>query len=279
MKTSTAVMVGALLLALIGAGAWWWQQQALSPEPVPAAPMASGSVGTAQPALAPASGPPAIAYPIAAAPAASAAGLPPATDMVAVLSSVFGRQAVLKLVQSDDFARRFVATVDNLGRSTASSRLWPLHPAPGRFTVVQRDGRPVIGADNGMRYTPHVLLLESVGAPALGATYVHLYPQFQQAYEALGFPGRYFNDRLVEVIDQLLATPVPNAPLVVNLPTANSPVTPVRPWVLYVFDDPALQSLTAGQKILLRMGPVNQRRVQQQLRALRAQIAGAVSAR
>ena len=123
-----------------------------------------------------------------------------------------------------------------------------------------------------------MLLLESVEPQQLAAAYVRIYPQLQLAYEALGYPGRHFNGRLIEVIDQLLATPAPAAPIGVHLATANSPVAPKRPWVLYAFDDPALRQLSAGQKIMLRMGPVNERRVKQRLRALRAQLTRAAGA-
>ena len=53
-----------------------------------------------------------------------------------------------------------------------------------------------------------------------------------------------------------------------SLPPINGPVQPQRPWVLYEFDDPALQSLSAGQKMLLRMGPVNERRMKAKLSEL-----------
>jgi hypothetical protein len=46
-------------------------------------------------------------------------------------------------------------------------------------------------------------------------------------------------------------------------------VRPERPWVLYEFDDPALQALSAGQKMLLRMGPVNERRMKTKLAEIR----------
>ena len=202
----------------------------------------------------------------------------PSSEPAALLGSLFGRQALLAMFQTEDLARRLVATVDNLGPEKASARLWPLNPAQGRFTVAQRGGADVIALDNGLRYTPHVLLLESVEPRQLAAACLRLYPQLQRAYEELGYPGRHFNDRVIEVIGQLLATPMPAAPVGVYLPTANSPVTPNRPWVLYAFEDPALQSPSAGQKILLRMGPVNELRAKQRLRALRAQLTAASDA-
>jgi len=36
---------------------------------------------------------------------------------------------------------------------------------------------------------------------------------FQQSYEDLGYPGQYFNDRLVEVIDDMLKTPDVQGPI------------------------------------------------------------------
>ena len=72
------------------------------------------------------------------------------------------------------------------------------------------------------------------------------------------------------MIDLLLATPDLDALPRVHLPTVNGPIQPQRPWVTYQFDDPALESLPAGQKILLRMGPVNERRMKAKLAEIRA---------
>jgi hypothetical protein len=52
------------------------------------------------------------------------------------------------------------------------------------------------------------------------------------------------------------------------------PYAPQRPWVHYRFADPELESLAAGQKILLRMGPDNERRLKAKLRELRGQLIG-----
>jgi len=85
-------------------------------------------------------------------------------------------------------------------------------------------------------------------------------------------PQPYFNDRFIAVLDQLLATPEVGPPLAVHLPTIVGPA-PTRPWLLYEFDDPALRSLSAGQRILLRMGAVNERRVKARLAELRRLLA------
>jgi len=105
------------------------------------------------------------------------------------------------------------------------------------------------------------------------ALYRRLYPLLQRAYEDLGYPGKYFNDRLVAVIDLLLETPEPSGALKVELPEIRGPLKPTRPWVLYRFSDPALEGLSSGQKILLRMGRENEKRLKAKLVEFRRQIA------
>ncbi len=84
---------------------------------------------------------------------------------------------------------------------------------------------------------------------------------FQEAYESLGHPPQYFNDRLIEVIDHLLATP-----------ELEGPIALAQPNVLYEFADPKLESSSAGQKVLIRMGAENARVVKEKLRELRGEL-------
>jgi Protein of unknown function (DUF3014) len=263
-KTSTQALIAVAVLGLVAVAAWLWQRQAADVTP----PAAQAPVASPAPAAppAPAAAEPAVRYPIAA-PAADAAQGPP--DLRESLIRLMGRQTVLSMLQLEEFPRRFVATVDNLGRSHAPASLWPVNPLGGRIVVEQGSGAPTIGADNGLRYAPYVQVLERIDLRQAVALYGQLYPQLQRAYEDLGFPRRHFNDRLVEVIDQLLATPEIDAPLALRLPEVKGPLQPQRPWVMYEFDDPALQALSAGQRTLLRMGPVNQRRVKARLVQLR----------
>lgn len=282
--TKNAIVVAGAAIVVAIAALLWWRQQ---PSEAPQAPIAQlPSAGVDRPAARPASEPASAsassgpAHPIEAATiaaTASPAAAPPSIEDA--LTELLGRKQVLSALQIDDFARRFAATVDNLGRATASPRLWPVNPTPGRFKTETRGDVTTISADNAERYTPFVLLVEAIDMRRAAATYLRLYPQIQQAYEDLGFPGRYFNDRLVEVIDVLLATPEIEAPLKVVLPTISGPVLPDRPWVLYEFDAPELKALSAGQKILLRMGPVNERRLKARLAEIRALVTRAQPSR
>ena len=46
---------------------------------------------------------------------------------------------------------------------------------------------------------------DAIDARKLVAVYSRFYPLFQRAYRELGYPNKYFNDRLIEAIDDLLA--------------------------------------------------------------------------
>jgi hypothetical protein len=253
-RMTMTLVVGAVVV--VAAALWWNQRTALVPPPP-----------------APASAPPVHAE---AAPAAPAVELPPpapsspltAAEIPGALSELLGRGAALVL--PDGFARRFVATVDNLGREHAPAVAWPVAPVPGRFTVAEAADASVPDAANEQRYAPYVRAAESVDAARLAAFYRRAYPLLQSAYRELGYRKGEFHTRLIAVIDQLLATPQPAQAPAVHLVDVKGEVPSLRPWVRYEFVDPQLQSLSAGQKILLRVGPDNERRLKAKLAQWRA---------
>lgn len=272
----------AALAALAVAGYFGWQH--FEPEPslvAPAAAPSAAAPATPPAPVVPEPSTPAVEHPVEA-PVADAAGEPPPLPALAesdehvsaLLSGLLSRKNVLTFLQLDGFVRRAVATVDNLARSQAPMMVWPVIPTPQRFTTQRGDsGLETIHPDNSQRYVPLVLMIESVDTAKAVNLYRRLYPLFQQAYEELGFPGRYFNDRLVQVLDHLIATPVPTEPLAVTLVEVKGPIPSTRPWVRYELADPALESLSAGRKMLLRTGPDNQRRLQAKLKDIRQRVA------
>jgi hypothetical protein len=198
------------------------------------------------------------------------ADLLPERDVPAAVAHLFGPRSS-EFLELDDFARRFVATLDNLGRQHAPPSAWPLQPIGGRFTVEERpDGSQVIAAANAQRYARFVAFVAAVDAEAAVRLYTRMYPVLDAAWRQLGMGDRYLNDRVVAVIDLLLATPEPAQAPRVRLTEVKGPIPSTRPWVRYEFEDPALEALSAGQKILVRVGVAHERRLKQKLRELRA---------
>ncbi|MEA2695847.1 MAG: hypothetical protein QOI66_118, partial [Myxococcales bacterium] len=190
------------------------------------------------------------------------------------LDELLGKKSVLSFVLVDGLARRFVATVNNLGTDSATAQMWPVRRTDGRFeTEAHAAGSSAISARNADRYAAFVAFVTSVDTQRAVALYVRLYPLLQRAYTDLGFPDKYFNDRVVEVIDNLLATPDLAEPIKVKLVTVEGATRPPGAGGLYVFDDPALEARSSGQKILLRMGRQNATKLKAKLTDIRRRIA------
>jgi hypothetical protein len=143
-----------------------------------------------------------------------------------------------------------------------------LKPPEGAFGAARTGENVSIDAANALRYRPYVALLSGVDSAKLVQLYVRHSPLFQQAYRELGYPNGHFNDRLVESIDVLLATPEHAAP-----------VKLVQPRIFYEFADRDLEKLPVGQKLLLRMGPDNAATVKTKLVELRALVIAQPAAR
>jgi len=178
------------------------------------------------------------------------------------LSGLFGEALDSQLADSG-VIERIVATVDNLPRQKIAERIKPMAGASGRFIVQNGDGEGkfVLDPDNYQRYDGLVGMVANADPTELEELYRRFYPLFQKAYVDLGYPQGYFNDRVIEVIDHLLETP-----------EIEGPVELVRPHVLYEYADPALEELSPGQKLLLRIGNEHAATIKGKLREFRRRI-------
>ncbi len=177
----------------------------------------------------------------------------------AALAEAAGPELVERHLVSRALVRNLVATVDNLPREALWIQARVVPPIGGPFLVEGAEDAPVIATSNFDRYTPFVQLVEAVDTDALARRYQHYYPLLQQAYEELGYPGRQFHNRALEIIAHLLATP-----------RVDEPIRLTQPHVLYKYADPQLEALSSGQKILLRIGPANAAVIRAKLIELRA---------
>jgi hypothetical protein len=179
-------------------------------------------------------------------------------DMREALGSVFGRRPIEEILVPDMVVRHIVVTVDNLPRNKIAEAMRPVKPLGG-LTATNTSGDVItLSEENAARYAPLIALVQNTDMKQLGAMYIRYYPLFQEAYEDLGYPGQYFNDRLVQVIDHLLQTPEVRGPIQLK-----------QGRVFYEYADPSLEARSAGQKLLLRMGGQNEAVVKQKLRELR----------
>jgi len=258
--TKTIAWVAGALIAAGGLilGALWWQPRSIPAEAPP--PVAQAPAPAPEPPAPPA---PKVEYPIEPAPDAPQLALD-ASDapLRDALASLF-KGRLPEFVQPMNLVRHIVATIDNLPREKTAPRLLPVRPTAGALSTVNAGDSMVIAPANSARYAPVIGAVQAVDTRQLVAVYVRFYPLFQQAYRELGYPDGYFNDRLVVVIDHLLATP-----------TVKTPIALVQPKVLYRYADPELEALSSGQKAMIRVGPDNAAVLKVKLREVRNEITG-----
>lgn len=263
-QSSMGSWIGAVVvvLAVVAAGAYL-AYKAMHPGMVPTAasvlPVASAPASAATSS---------IQHPItqAAAPANASTAALPALDasdasVAAALVALAGGGDLRSLLLPQQIIARIVATVDTLPRHSLGTLMLPLHTPKGVFTASEINGQTVISEQNAARYAPYMLIVDQADPKALVVWYVHTYPLFQQAYRQLGYPKGYFNDRLIAVIDNLLAAP-----------TLAQPAALTQSGPFHVYADPSLESLSAGQRLLLRVGAVNEAKIKAKLRVIRAQL-------
>lgn len=242
------LLLGVIILIVFGVVGWTYRDQLFgAPEPdaalvpEPSAPLdAEDTTGPQHPMPAP--------------PADATTGelveLPALDDSDAYflleVGLAFG-PTIESLLLRDGIIDRLVTTVDNLPRKELPEKIRPVGRINVAFATDEGDdGAVLLGPTSYARYDGLIAQLYYADTDTVFDTYRRFYPLFQQAYERLGYPDAYFNDRLVDVIDHLVETPLPEGPIVL-----------VRPNVLYEFADPNLEALSSGQKLLLRVGPSN----------------------
>lgn len=257
---------GLLALALaVGGGIWWSLQREAesSQQSAPDVPAATTPASTDTSAGASA----APKHPLPPLPSEpEEIPLPPLAEsdegFLEALRGVLGAPGVASVMVPEQLIRRLVVAIDNLPRERVALKDWPVRRSAGSL-VVEPEGEAFrLARDNGARYQVAVALVRVVEPEALVRVYRRHYPLFEQAYREIGYPEGHFNDRLVQVIDHLLLTPA-----------VPEPVLLVRPKVVYEFAEPALEQLSFGQKLMIRLGPENRVLIFERLRQLRRLLA------
>jgi hypothetical protein len=250
------VLGAGILLVVGGLGLYFLRGSPPQPEPVVEAPAPVVETPAAPP-------PPAVVE--EAPPPAPTLPLPPLdesdADVVGGLTELFGQEAIAEHLMPERLVRNLVVTIDNVPRQLMALEQRPINATPGDFMTSGDEGAIVLAPENYARYEPFVALVANIDAKTLVSFYRGLEPLFQEAYEDLGNPDRSFTMRLSEVIEHLLQTPTPRGEIAL-----------VQPSVLYRYADERLEKLSAGQKLLIRMGVDNASVIKGKLREIQAEL-------
>ena len=178
-----------------------------------------------------------------------ASPLPALNDSDPVLLSEFQGSALHPLLTNEFLLRKAVRTVVAAANGEWVNQHYPVTPPKTPFKA-EKGTALTISSKTFERYTPYVDAAQSLGAKAWVDLYQRYSPLLQEAYEELGLKEKSFDVVLKRAIKHLLTAPS----------YQNQALT--QPSVMYLYQDKALENLPEIQKLAMRLGPHNQKRLQ-----------------
>ena len=161
-------------------------------------------------------------------------------------------------LEQSDLVRRFTAAVQQVADGESPRASVPFLAPAGPFLAKEpKKGPATIDPRSYARYDAVARCIASIDAAKAAAAYRALQPLLDRAWRELGPPGTKFDGAMARAMGRLVSVPVPKGAVEV-----------VPKGALWAFKDGSLESRTAAEKHLLRMGPDNMQRVQVKLREL-----------
>jgi hypothetical protein len=173
-----------------------------------------------------------------------------------VVTALSSRPELATWLATGELARTFVAVVDEIARGNSPRSLLGEFTPREAFRAAGGGTRLRIDPRSFARYDRLASAFASLDSPGVARAYQQLAPLCESAYRELGVEGT-FRGALERAMGRLLATP-----------DVAADARLVSDSVAYRYDDDRLESLSAAQKQLLRMGPRNVRLVKDKLREL-----------
>src|SRR3954447_17855326 len=129
----TAAIIAIAAIVGITIAYYYWPSATVPSVPAPLAPQAAAPAPIAEPR---------IRFPVPEQPEQKPLPSLGESDsfIQTILTSLYGRESLVRFFRLQDFARHFVATIDNLPRQAAAVRLMPVNPVPGAFVVSSKQG-------------------------------------------------------------------------------------------------------------------------------------------
>lgn len=237
------------LLVVVAAGLWFW----LRDDPAAPAPVAETATTAAEPVERRAAAVKGLGI------GEPDPDLPPLSQLDGyvrpLLAALSRRPELAALLATDDLVRRFVVSIDAIGRGATPARQVQAVAPREPFAVRNDGGTVVIAPSSYARYDGLVRLVEDMDPQRLARLYGQLKPRLEDAHRELGVDGT-FDEAVTRALAHLLETPaIPAAPRVQAGKGTN-----------YLYADAEIERLSAAQRQLLRLGPDRAARVKAKLR-------------
>ena len=177
-----------------------------------------------------------------------------AETMASINAGQLGDQFIMR----PNGLERGVAIVDSLRQGAVPYKLLPVG-RPSRAFPFTDNGLAVTMDPAGFeRYNGLADTVAGIDVPATLALYDLLSVAIEEAWDALGYTDMGFEDAVLSTLGAIMLTPATNVEARLIKDESN-----------WIYEDEALESLSALQKQIMRMGPENADKIQAKARELR----------
>ena len=158
-------------------------------------------------------------------------------------------------LKETDMIRRFVAVADNMvnGENPAPNLNF-LKPEKD-FQVIAQKHNLIMDPNNYIRHDRTILIFESLDIKTLVDLFYRIEPLLDETYQKMGYPGQSFRPVLIRAVE-----------IIMDIPVVEDPILLQKKVITYSFLNQEFEKLTPGQKLILRSGPNNIRKIQKKCR-------------
>ena len=174
------------------------------------------------------------------------------------LTIISSDSSFIRWISKDDLFRRAASYFDGLSRGVILNKIFPLSAPEGNFTTHKTGDELYLNAGNYERYSETIDVILNVDMALIAEIFHSTRPLLEAAFAEMGYNSRQMDGIILQSIEQILSTPIIARPISLS-----------HESVLYQFADPDLEELFPIQKQLLRTGPENTQKIQQQALILR----------
>ncbi len=254
--------------------AWWWFSQSSEPAESEAITVADTPAPTSQPPLqsierTPPEQPPAPDIPqnqpesaLQTEPQETLPTLDESDPVIKAYFEPLSNDVDYQLLwQANQLLQRWVTVIDGASKGHLVRGVVPLRPPKKAFPVVKKGTQYYLDETGYRRFDTLVNAITSLDENKLVAGFHKFRPLLEEAYGQLGFDANELDNTLVRMLDR-----------VINASTIEGPIELKASSVNYTFADESLEKLTALEKLLIRMGPENSRKLKTSASSLKSQL-------
>lgn len=177
-----------------------------------------------------------------------------AETMASINAGQLGDQFIMR----PNGLERGVAIVDNLRQGAVPYKLLPVGRPSKAFPFTDNGLAVTMDPAGFERYNGLADTVAGIDVPATLAIYDLLSVAIEEAWDALGYTDTAFDDAVLSTLGAIMLTPATNVEARLIKDESN-----------WIYEDEALESLSALQKQIMRMGPENADKIQAKARELR----------